>query len=214
MADQRVRPTHTLVDWGPAIAGAVIAIAVGQLLGMLGVAIGATVLNPFDISRGDATGLSIGGGLWTAFSYLVALQIGGFVATRASPLDDGHRGYLQALLVWSIVFLVSILVAAFGVSLGAAGMFAMNPTPDPLALAATGATIEGVPITDEMAQAAAVDQAAETTATLAWWFVIATVLGLIGALVGGRLGEQPAFWDYRRGGPHEPRNTPPVTPTT
>jgi hypothetical protein len=213
MADERVRPTHTLIDWGPAIAGAIIAIAIGQLLGMLGVAIDATVLNPFDVSRGEATGLSIGGGLWTAFSYLVALQVGGFVATRASPLDDGHRGYLQALLVWSLVFVVTIFITALGISLGAAGIFAMNPTPDPTMLPAAAMTVEGVPITEDMAAAAAVDQAAETTAAFAWWFVAATVLGLIGALIGGRLGEQPAFWDYWS---RTPRTTPPppVTPTT
>jgi hypothetical protein len=46
---------HPLVQWSSIIAGAVAAIAVGFLLNVLGLAIGASAFNPFEINRQDET---------------------------------------------------------------------------------------------------------------------------------------------------------------
>ena len=67
--------SHPLIDWGAAIAGTVVAIAIGFALLILGVAIGATAVNPWEGASEQAPGWSIGGGLWVLFSNLVALQV-------------------------------------------------------------------------------------------------------------------------------------------
>lgn len=182
MADlQRVRPTHALIDWGPTFAGVLVALALTALLGVLGVAIGATVFNPFDAARGDMDGLTIGGGLWTAFSALVSLEIGAFIATRASPLDDAHHGILQGAVVWALFVVACLIFAGLGASLGAVTLL----RPEALVEAQLAA------VNDPQAAEAMAD----ATATLAWWAFLALALGLAGAVAGGMLGEDPPFWD-------------------
>lgn len=176
----RVRPTHVLIDWGPVIAGALVAMALMAMFAIAGVAIGATVFNPFRAH--DA--LTIGGGLWTAFSALVALQIGGFIATRASPRDDGHGGLMQSATTWGLVVVASLVLAGGGASLGASALF----RPDALIEARLAAADDP--------QAA--QRLADTTATFAWWAVLTLALSLVGAVAGGMLGEQPAFWEEWR----------------
>ena len=75
---------HPLISWGAVIAGVVVAVALGALLNMLGLAIGATAANPWMMDSGDAKALTLGGGLWLAFSSAVALQVGGYIAARAA----------------------------------------------------------------------------------------------------------------------------------
>lgn len=189
----RVRPTYVLIDWGPAIAGALIALALSALFAIVGVAIGATAFNPFR----DQDGLSIGGGLWTAFSALVSLQIGAFIATRASPLDDGHGGLVQGSVVWALVVVVGLILAGAGASLGASTLF----RPDAL-VDARIAAIE---------DPAAAEALADSIAALAWWGALTMALGLVGAIAGGMLGEQPAFWEEWREY-HATRTPPAQTP--
>lgn len=177
----RVRPTYVLIDWGPAIAGALIALALSALFAIVGVAIGATAFNPF---RADPDGFSIGGGLWTAFSALVSLQVGAFVATRASPLDDGHGGLIQGSLVWALVVVIGLILAGFGATLGASALF----RPDALLEARLAAASDP----------AAAEALADSIASIAWWGVLTLSLGLAGAIAGGMLGEQPAFWEEWR----------------
>lgn len=177
----RVRPAHVLIDWGPVIAGALIALALSALFAIVGVAIGATAFNPF---RPDPEGLSIGGGLWTAFSALVALQIGGFVATRASPLDDGHGGLIQGATTWALFIVVGLILTGFGASLGVAALFRPEALVD-----ARLAAIE---------DPAAAEAMADRIAAIAWWGALTMALSLVGAIAGGMLGEQPTFWEEWR----------------
>ncbi len=196
----RVRPTHVLIDWGPAIAGALIALALSALFAVLGVAIGATAFNPF---RADPASFTIGGGLWTGFSALVSLQIGAFISARASPLDDGHGGLIQGATTWALVVVVGLILAGFGATLGASALF----RPDALLEARLAAA-------EDPARAEAL---ADSIATIAWWGVLTMSLGLIGAIAGGMLGEQPPFWDewreYYSTRTPATRVPPPSTPT-
>ena len=93
--------SHPLIDWGSAIAGTLVAIAIGFVLLLLGAAIGATAMNPWQGVSEQAPTWSIGGGLWVIFSNLVALQVGAFVAVRAARWPDHHSGMLQGLVVWA-----------------------------------------------------------------------------------------------------------------
>jgi len=104
-------PLHTLISWPAVIAGAAVAVAAGAMLNLLGVALGAGALNPFDLTRAGAKAFTVGAGLWIALANTVALFAGGVVASRAAKYADHHRGMLHGLIVWAVAFLVAIFVA-------------------------------------------------------------------------------------------------------
>src|SRR6478752_3442447 len=107
---------HPLISWGAVFAGVVVALALGALLNLLGLAIGATAANPWTMDSGDAKALTLGGGLWVAFSNAVALQVGAFIAARAAKYPDHHRGLFQGLAVWGVAFVLAF--AGLGTSVG------------------------------------------------------------------------------------------------
>lgn len=184
---------HPLISWGAVIAGVAVAIALGALLNMLGLAIGATAANPWTMDSGDAKALTIGGGLWVAFSNAVALQVGAFIAARAAKYPDHHRGLFQGLAVWGVAFVLAF--AGLGSSVG--GLLQGGDTAA-TAYATAADEVSGPDdrVSDADAKAAA-EQAGDVTASLAWWGVATMVLGAIGAVAGGRLGARHPVWHRR-----------------
>ena len=172
--------SHPLVDWGAAIAGTLVAIAIGFALLVLGVAIGATAINPWQGASEQAPVWTIGGGLWVLFSNLVALQVGAFVAVRSARWPDHHSGMLQGLVVWALAFFVAAAVLGFGVEVSGAAVNAAQAASGE----ATGATPQLTP-----AETDAVQDAAALTA----WFAFAMMV--MGAVGGYRR------WQARLGSP-------------
>jgi hypothetical protein len=192
---QQAPYTHPLVDWGAAIAGTVVAITIGFTLLVLGVAIGATAMNPWAGASEQAPAWSIGGGLWVVFSNLVALQIGAFVAARAARWPDHHGGVLQGLVVWGLAFLTLAGVAGFGVA-GVLDGASLNETARGAVDAAQIATGEASRAAETLTPAET-DAVQDAVAATAWWAVGAMVLGAIGAMAGGRLGANHPDWHAR-----------------
>ncbi|KQZ02777.1 hypothetical protein ASD21_21935 [Caulobacter sp. Root1455] len=184
---------HPLISWGAVIAGVAVAIALGALLNMLGLAIGATAANPWTMDSGDAKALTIGGGLWVAFSNAVALQVGAYIAARAAKYPDHHRGLFQGLAVWGVAFVLAF--AGLGSSVGGI-LHGGDAAVEAYATAADEVSGPDDRISDADAKAAA-EQAGDATASLAWWGVATMVLGAIGAVAGGRLGARHPVW-FRR----------------
>jgi len=185
---------HPLISWDAVIAGVAVAIALGALLNMLGLAIGATAANPFTMDSGDAKALSLGGGLWVAFSNAVALQVGAYIAARAAKYPDHNKGMFQGLAVWGVAFVLAF--AALGS--GAGGVLHGGDTA--VAAYAEAADDASVPNDGKVSEAdakLAAEAAADTTASLAWWGVGTMVLGAIGAIAGGRLGARHPVWHRR-----------------
>lgn len=190
--------SHPLIDWGAAIAGAVVAIAIGFTLLLLGVAIGATAMNPWQGASEQAPAWTIGGGLWVIFSNLVALQVGAFVAVRAARWPDHHSGMLQGLLVWALAFTVAAAALGFGVSGVIAGADAMTieETASRVVDAAQAATGEPTNAAETLTPAQ-VDAVQDATALTAWWAVASMILGAVGAVAGGKLGSVHPDWHAR-----------------
>jgi hypothetical protein len=185
---------HPLISWGAVIAGVVVAIALGALLNMLGLAIGATAANPWTMDSGDAKGLTLGGGLWVAFSNAVALQVGAYIATRAAKYPDHHKGLFQGLAVWGVAF----VLAFAGLGSGVGGV--LHGADTAATAYVTAADDASVPadgrVSDADAKAAA-EQTGDVLATLAWWGVATMILGAAGAIAGGRLGARHPVWHRR-----------------
>ncbi len=191
---QRPVYVYPLISWAAVLAGAAVALALGALLAVLGVAIGATTFSPYHLAR-DAKVITLGGGLWVLFANLVAMQVGGFVAARTSRFSDHTNGVLQGLSVWAVALIAAMVLAGSSVSAGLGGaeasaMAAPNPTAS--ADAATGDD-QDQPLTPaQIAQIA--QQAKTTTETLAWWAFAALAFGAIGAMAGGRIGSDHPPW--------------------
>jgi hypothetical protein len=99
------------ISWGAVLAGGVVAITVGVMLNILGLAIGATTLDP--ATPGDspaASTLGIAGGIWLLVANLIGLGVGGWVAARLSGTADDTDGVLHGLSVWAIGFLLSAVL--------------------------------------------------------------------------------------------------------
>jgi hypothetical protein len=94
------------------------------LLGTLGLAIG---ISAADVGTGEGAGvrgLSIGAGIWGSLSLLIALFLGGFVATWVASLDR-PADVVQGTLVWVLAMLGILYLATSGIGLGASALFGM-----------------------------------------------------------------------------------------
>jgi len=183
---------HPLIQWPTIVAGAVAAIAVGFLLNVLGLAIGASAFNPYEINRQDET-ISIGGGLYVMFAQLVAFQIGAYVASRSSRYPDHFGGLLTGFMVWAfaVAFAVSLATFAAGaLSSGDAITSGVAETVGELSAATDG---QGANPGD----LASAEDTADALAALSWWTVGALSLGLAGAVAGGWLGAAHPKWETR-----------------
>jgi hypothetical protein len=135
MPEERVRVTErrtvgvvpaiegARLSWGGVWSGLLIGFGVLLLLGALGLAIGVTTA---DLGTGEgagARGLGFGAGVWAVLSLLVALFIGGMVATRMGMVRDPLPAMLHGSLVWVLAMLGILYLAGSGISLGASALF-------------------------------------------------------------------------------------------
>jgi hypothetical protein len=90
------------VSWGGIIGGVLSAVGLLLLLAALGVA-----------------------GIWTGMSMLLALFVGGMVATRLGATFDKTTSFFEGFLVWVVSLLLVAYLAASGVSSLAGGTFGM-----------------------------------------------------------------------------------------
>jgi hypothetical protein len=99
------------ISWGAILAGGLFAVAVGAMLNVLGLAVGATTIDPAQPGETPGTGiLGIAGGIWLLVANLIGLAAGGWVAARLSGTADDTDGVLHGLSVWAISFLVSAVL--------------------------------------------------------------------------------------------------------
>ena len=98
------------VSWGAIIAGALVAVAIGTMLNLLGLAVGATTVDVVEHSTPDAGTLGIGASIWLLVSNLIGLLVGGYVAARLSGTSDKADATLHGLATWATAYLVSAVL--------------------------------------------------------------------------------------------------------
>lgn len=99
------------ISWGAVFAGGVVAVTVGAMLNVLGLAVGVTAVDP--ITPGEtpqASTFAIAGGIWLLVANLIGLAVGGYVAARLSGTADDTDGVLHGLSVWAVGFLLSMVL--------------------------------------------------------------------------------------------------------
>lgn len=107
------------VSWGAIFAGAVIAVALTALLGLLGLGIG---LDSFEVGDDRLGEIPKATAIWWTATSIIATGIGAFVAGRFAGIPRGMTGALHGLAVWAVASLFTLWLAtsAAGFALGAA----------------------------------------------------------------------------------------------
>jgi len=123
VVDPSATASLTKVSWGAIFAGVVIALAAQFLLNLLGVGIGAAVLDPATYDNPDASTFSIASGLWYVVAGLIAAFLGGFVASRLSGRPLRSVGALHGLTTWAVTTLVVLYLLTTSVGALVGGAF-------------------------------------------------------------------------------------------
>jgi hypothetical protein len=208
-------PAMRRASWSAIFGGAFIALAVLLLTGTLGIAIGATVIDPAGDSPG-ATAFGIGAGLWWLASGILALFCGGWAAGRLAGLRRRLEGPLHGAITWALVTVGTVFLAM--TVLGAMVSGAMRVVGFGVSTAgqSAGDVIQGagdVPaVTDRLEQEAPQDlegvkesateaakqvqeaapevaqHTADALAVTAWWSFLYLLITAIAAVLGGFVG--------------------------
>lgn len=100
-------------SWGAIIAGVAVALSVQVILAVLGVAIGASVINPlYEVD--PVEGFGIGAGIYFVMSAILSVLAGGYVAGALSRIQERRNRTLHGLATWALITLVSVLLLATG----------------------------------------------------------------------------------------------------
>jgi hypothetical protein len=110
------------VAWGAVFAGVVIALAAQFLLNLLGVGLGAAVLDPATSDNPAASTFSIAGGIWFVVAGIIAAFLGGYIASRLSGRPSKSTGGYHGLTTWAVTTLVvlCLLTTSVGTLIGGA----------------------------------------------------------------------------------------------
>lgn len=103
-------PVRNRVQWGPIVAGVVGAITAFLLLTILGIALGASVLDPAN----TAGEISQWAAVWGAITAVLAFFVGGWIAARSSAVDGTFAALMNGLMVGATGLLLIIWLSATG----------------------------------------------------------------------------------------------------
>jgi hypothetical protein len=169
--------------WSAVWVGALAAIAVGLLIGLIGFAVGAHQLaSPRSMSFKNIKLLTVAFDIAGAF---FAFVVGGWVAARIAGLRRAEPAMLHGAVVWALAIPMLLLFGALGATANFGGWYTgLAGTP-------VWANVAVPPVNPETA--AALRNAASAA-------VIALLLGLAGSVLGGWMasGEPMSLTYYRR----------------
>lgn len=115
-------PLMRRTSWGAIFAASVIALALQIVLNLLGVGIGAAIVNPSVSQNTSGLAASVSGAAWFIISGLVAAFVGGYVASRLSGAISTTVGVLHGLAAWAVstLLVVYLLTTSVGAVVGGA----------------------------------------------------------------------------------------------
>lgn len=108
-----VTTTHRTVSWAAIFAGAVAGLGTHLLLTMLGIAIGAGMVDPVT-DENPIGAFSLGSAIAWSVSALIALWTGGWVAGRFMRYPSRSSGRLHGFLVWALATVTTVVLLSTG----------------------------------------------------------------------------------------------------
>jgi hypothetical protein len=97
-------PAFPRISWGAIFGGAVAGLAIWMLLYTLGLALGLSTVDPENPGSLRSSGLFTG--VWSAITPLIALFVGGWVASQAAGVLDRKSGAIHGLVMWGLTLLL------------------------------------------------------------------------------------------------------------
>ena len=113
-ASASILPAVRRVSWGAIFAGVVIAMVVQLLLGILGLAIGASTIDPLQETN-PMDGIGLGAGIYWIISSIISLFAGGWAAGALTTVQNHRDRTLHGLTVWGLAMLLLFLTIGTGV---------------------------------------------------------------------------------------------------
>lgn len=100
------------LSWGALFGALFVSLGVFALLMSIGLAVGLTAINPSQPA--SAKGAGIGIGVWSAISSIIALFVGGLLASRTAGIVDRTVGAVHGAVLWGLgtVLTIFLLVSA------------------------------------------------------------------------------------------------------
>lgn len=154
--DYNTREVTTVVkriSWGAVFAGLAVVLVTQLTLGVLGIGIGAGVVNLEDSSPDQ--GVRIGAMIWLVFTALISLFLGGHVAARLAGMPRKEDSCLHGILTWSAQTLATVLlvtttvggvmggmIGLLGKGISGAGQGLAGLVSQPDAMGGVGAAVE------------------------------------------------------------------------
>jgi hypothetical protein len=192
------------VSWGAIVAGAVMALAVGFVLSLLGSAVGLSF-----VDNADRDTLTTGAAIWAAATTLISLFVGGWITSQCVVGETKTESVVHGIIMWGVVLAMLLYLTASGIGAGFSSMLQVanvtanaskNASSDDIMarMRAAGMSEEDVTNFQQKFQNAANDpetrQQMKDTATQAtWWTFGGTVASMIAAIGGAVVGAGPTF---------------------
>jgi len=167
------------VRWGPIIGGLATAMTSMLILSLLGLAVGLTSVNAGDAAATGSVPNNAGAmaAIWGAVTAIISFFIGGFVAGRTASVFSRGWGALNGAMVFLIGVPIMLWLASQGLGalIGAFSGYA-------------GDIANNAQQTAQNTSPAQVARTAEQIRNGAWGSLLAALLGLIAAALGGSAG--------------------------
>ncbi|HET7670836.1 MAG TPA: hypothetical protein VFK84_10545 [Burkholderiales bacterium] len=165
------------VSWGGIFGGVLVAVGLLILLTTLGIAVGIAA-----VDNADAAKLGTGAGIWAGVSLLLALFVGGMVATRIGATVDSTTAFFSGFLVWIVAVVLMAYITASGLSRLTGGAFEMFASSAP-------AVVQELPQKGPELQQKAQEVKPQASAA-AWTTFGALVVSLLAAVIGAAAGRR------------------------
>lgn len=111
------------ITWGAVFAGIALALAVQFLLNLLGVGIGAAVIDPATSDNPAASTFSIVSAIWFVAAGIIASFVGGYVSSRLSGRPSKSTGGYHGITTWAATTLVVLYLLSTSVGAVIGGAF-------------------------------------------------------------------------------------------
>jgi len=179
-------PVRSRVSWGAILAGAMVALAVFYLLSLLGAAIGISMTGTNWEER-----LGVGAVVWATVSVLIALFLGGWVASQLAVGENKLEAAIYGVILWGTVFTVLLVLSLNTVSLGFTGIVTLGSNPE-----VVKAARDAMPNPEKLATETREElrqKADDQTKRAAWWAFGGILLSMIAAVGGAVAGAGPTL---------------------
>ncbi|MEG5042696.1 MULTISPECIES: hypothetical protein [unclassified Microcoleus] len=172
---------HDQVRWGPILAGIAIALGTQQGLSALAMALGLSA----GATGADAGSVGFGVVILSIISLLISLFLGGWVMAQSCGPMTKKTALLNAAILWGTTLALSSWLLASGIS-GAVGAAAANAGEIANQVQQQGGV--NIPNQAPNVDSNQVRDIGGNTAKAAWSFLLGSLLGLAGAMIGAAVG--------------------------